>query len=47
MPDEFVKDTQSLSVEAIPPLRLHEAQPLPTVQAQKNTVLYSHGRPPW
>ena len=43
MPDEFVKNSELLGTEVSTP----EGSILPTIPSQKNTVLISHGRPPW
>ncbi|KAF8149900.1 armadillo/beta-catenin/plakoglobin [Crassisporium funariophilum] len=45
MPDDFVKVTESLSVVGRQPKG--PEQTLPALQPKKNTVLVSHGRPPW
>ncbi|KAJ3506644.1 hypothetical protein NLJ89_g6762 [Agrocybe chaxingu] len=45
MPDEFVKITESLVNET---QKVDgQEKPLPAIQPKKNTVLVSHGRPPW
>ncbi|KAF8962791.1 uridine kinase family-domain-containing protein [Flammula alnicola] len=46
MPDDFLKVADTLFVEDA---SRHDwqGQPLPALQPKKNTVLVSHGRPPW
>ncbi|KDR76262.1 hypothetical protein GALMADRAFT_247565 [Galerina marginata CBS 339.88] len=46
MPDEFVKAPEFLTDDA-PPRSDWLGRPVPALQAKKNTVLVSHGRPPW
>ena len=45
MPDEFPKSIEFLTVN-VPP-RTNWQGELPSLQPEKNTVLVSHGRPPW
>ncbi|KAF9533822.1 armadillo/beta-catenin/plakoglobin [Crepidotus variabilis] len=45
MPDEFMKISESLSTTQ--PFNVSDSPTLPTLQPKKNTVLISHGRPPW
>lgn len=46
MPDEFSKNIEFLTVNA-PPQTSWQGELLPSLQPEKNTVLVSHGRPPW
>jgi len=47
MPDEFVKYSESLAAGEVPRASVQDSPSLPTLQPKKNTVLISHGRPPW
>lgn len=47
MPDEFVKDSEVLQSSEATGTRTPESPTLRTIPSQKNTVLISHGRPPW
>jgi uridine kinase len=42
----FIKEAELSPIETNSPLDI-QPHPVPTVQAKKNTVLISHGRPPW
>ncbi|PPQ67489.1 hypothetical protein CVT25_006030 [Psilocybe cyanescens] len=46
MPDEFIQTPGYLDVDDLP-RNDWQGRPVPSLQPKKNTVLVSHGRPPW